>query len=383
MVQWRNSLLLIALFFCGQNLNAADFSVQVGSHVQQVDISGTSIPQIDFPSVSEDANLVFTIDASGWNLQDTESAAFGFSIERHDKESTVSTDEYRRALMVVRPLKVENGVISLLPDTEVRGWGWKYLNQGELAWRTVSNQTEVAQYISINGQSIVVDYHNLRTAAGLSAVSNPNDFDWEYRLLWSDHLSQGSLQPLSASEVIDTWLPISLDSSFTDPLSQGYGVNGRFTVGQVAATNVDVQLNPGWNLIELPYTVSLGTGGIPVQQLESVWQIDVTSGGFTQINPQEISMLQASTPYWVKLSINEVLTLSGVTMLEEVRVTEGPQWNLVSVASNTAVSSIYDQLSTQGFWYWDGEQWMSALSGVPTVLNGFDVLQPGSAYYYK
>jgi len=127
----------------------------------------------------------------------------------------------------------------------------------------------------------------------------------------------------------------------------------------------------------------LGTGGIPVQQLESVWQIDVTSGGFTQINPQEISMLQASTPYWVKLSINEVLTLSGVTMLEEVRVTEGPQWNLVSVASNTAVSSIYDQLSTQGFWYWDGEQWMSALSGVPTVLNGFDVLQPGSAYYYK
>ncbi|MBT4130828.1 MAG: hypothetical protein HON27_09720 [Candidatus Marinimicrobia bacterium] len=204
--------------------------LEVGNFKITKPITGESISGVDFPEVSTSSNFIFKIDAASWEAQNTESAAFGFSLERKDRVETPD-DEYRRALMVVRPLKIENGTVSLLPNTEVRGWGWKYQNQGEMAWRTVTNPSEVAQYISISGQTIIVDYHNLRTAAGLSATSDPNGFDWQYRLLWSKHLNQSSLQPLTSSVVSTDWLPLVLETSFTDPFDQGYGITGSVSVG--------------------------------------------------------------------------------------------------------------------------------------------------------
>ena len=384
MVQWRNSLLLIALFFCGQNLNAADFSVQVGEHVFQDQITGATIQQIDFPAVSSTSNLSFNIDANSWSMQDTEMASFGLLIERDDKQDTTATDEYRRAIIVVRSLKIEDGIMSLTQNSELYVWAYKL---GITFTKKISNLEEVSQYINVNNTAITVDYHGLRDAAGLTSTSNPNGFEWKYRMVWSNQMDQGALQPISIDEIKETWLPFGsyhiLLENFTEPFSNGYGISGDFSVGKVAANNINVQLNSGWNLVEFPFSVPLNESGILIEQVQSLWQVNVAAGTFAWVDPQHISSLTVSTPYWIKLSNSEPFSLSRPTMLSGVQSTTGSQWSLVSVASDTAVSPLYIQLDTQGFWHWDGEQWQSALSEVPAVLNGFDQLQPGHAYYYQ
>ena len=362
---------------------AVDLTLQVGDQVHQVAISATSQAQVDFPTVPSDSNLVFTLDTSDWNMQDTEEAAVAFTIKRHDLVDT-ATDEYRHALMVVRPLTIENEQISLRSDTEIWGWGWA--STSVLAWmpgaEPISDPEEVVQFISISGQTIEVDFQNLRTVLGRTGTSNPNDFEWDFRLLWSSHLDQGALQPLSQSDVDNTWLPLSTKASFTDPLSQGYGVSGHFTVGLVEPDDIDIELYAGWNLIMPPYEVTLAETEVPQSQIESIWQINVETATFSQLAPDGAT-LSSGVPYWLRLSIEEPLAITDLAISTGYRTIEGTEWSLLSVTESTSVASLFSEIGTEGFWHWDGGQWQSSLSDVPAFLNGFSVFEPGQAYYYQ
>lgn len=382
---------IVVLCSLSSSVNGADLTLQVGDHTTLFDFSASKLESVDFPEVQADANLTFTLDASNWTKHDSESVAIGFSIEREDKTETTATDEYRRALMVIYPLKVSNGVISIQSSTQVLGWGWLDSNADTIVWS--DPKSNVADFVEIKGEQLQIDYHGLRKAVGRDGVSNPNQFNWNYRLLWSSQLiSTTSVSTLSEQEVKQTWLPYANRSDFVSPFTGGEGVYGSFSVGKpgVKSTTITNSLQPGWNLVIPSYDILVGSEGINSAQIEVLWEIDsacsnATCQMFTELSPTTINMLSKGNAYWLKLVGEEPVQIQRDILNAGTPVTHtGVDWSLYGVTTETAAIDVLQTLSIEALWGWDPEreQWRSAVDGVPIFLNSLQQLQPGQGYYF-
>jgi len=372
---------LLSLLFCGQ-ANAADLVVAVGEYSQPFDFSATKLTSVDFPQVDSAANLVFTVDANGWELQDSEQAVIGFSIERKDKSET-TVDEYRRALMMIKGIRINGGQFSLNEDAELRGWGWKFLDQSEGGAKTITGSASVESYITFDGNIIKIDYQNLRVAVGLSAISDPNNFDWNYRLVWSSHFGLTGGITVTSDEVDAEWLPSSGKPAFIDLFENGSAVQGDFSVGKVVATSLSIELHPGWNLLVPPFFIEIDSAALAIERIESIWEGSPTIDSFTYQNPVELTGLTKGLPYWVKLSGETPLTLSGSILTDTISSISGSEWSLVSVSQESSALSMLQTVSATGLWCWSDNRWNSYLAEVPSFLNGFTHLKPGVGYYYR
>ena len=173
----------------------------------------------------------------------------------------------------------------------------------------------------------------------------------------------------------DCYAITGLESDNNPPANNTYSCNYEW--------ELNLTLNPNWNLISIPLTLEDNSVETALSSIEGKYESIFTYDSSTSDWVSDIAAITPEKGYWIKMTEEGILNVNG-TLPELTNYSLKDGWNLIGYPSLTeqSVTTLLTNVNFIGMFAYNNS-WLSYHPDKSMFLNTLQTMQPGYGYWIK